>query len=36
MTQEVMLPMIYAFVLCLAALCMLLDVIPMGRETAHE
>lgn len=36
MTQEVMLPMIYAFVLCLAALCMLLDVIPMGRENAHE
>ena len=37
MTEEVMLPMIWAFVLCLAALLMLLDVIPMGRrEEAHE
>ena len=27
-----MLPMVYAFVLCLIALCMLLDVIPMGKE----
>lgn len=37
MTQEVMLPMIYAFVLCLLALLMLLDVIPTGsREEAHE
>ena len=37
MTEEVMLPMVYAFALCLGALCMLLDVIPMGREEkAHE
>lgn len=37
MTEEVMLPMIYAFVLCLLALLMLLDVIPMGRgEESHE
>ncbi|MGN0776626.1 MAG: hypothetical protein ACI4MM_08120 [Candidatus Ventricola sp.] len=36
MTEEVMLPMVYAFVLCLAALCMLLDVIPMGKEETHE
>ena len=32
MTEEVMLPMIYAFVLCMTALCMLLDVIPMRKE----
>ncbi|MBE5798374.1 MAG: hypothetical protein E7321_00280 [Clostridiales bacterium] len=32
MTEEVLLPMVYAFVLCLLALCMLLNVIPMGRE----
>ena len=31
MTEEVLLPMVYAFVLCLMALCMLLDVIPMGK-----
>ena len=36
MTEEVMLPMVYAFILCLAALCMLLDVIPTGKEEAHE
>ena len=36
MTEEVLLPMVYAFVLCLVALCMLLDVIPMGKEDAHE
>lgn len=37
MTEEVMLPMVYAFALCLGALCMLLDVIPMGREVkAHD
>ena len=41
MTQEVLLPMVYAFVLCLAALCLLLDVIPMDifackEESAHE
>ena len=32
MTEEAMLPMIYAFALCLCALLMLLDVIPMTRE----
>jgi len=37
MTEEVMLPMSYAFALCLIALCMLLDVIPMGKgENANE
>ena len=36
MTEEVMLPMVYAFALCLAALCILLDVIPMGKEETHE
>ena len=36
MTEEVLLPMVYAFVLCLLAMCMLLDVIPMGKENAHE
>lgn len=36
MTEEVMLPMVYAFALCLAALCMLLGVIPMGKEKTHE
>lgn len=38
MTQEVMLPMILAFALCLAALCMLLDVIVVNekREEIHE
>ena len=36
MTEEVMLPMVYAFTLCLAALCMLLGVIPTGKEEAHE
>lgn len=37
MTEEVMLPMVYAFALCLCALLMLLDVIPMGKEeTLHE
>ena len=25
-----------AFILCLAALCMLLGVIPTGKEEAHE
>ena len=35
MTEEVLLPMVYAFVLCLLAMCMLLDVIPMGKEDAH-
>ena len=32
LAEEVMLPMVYAFVLCLIALCMLLDVIPMRKE----
>lgn len=32
MAEETMLPMIYAFALCLCALLMLLDVIPMNRE----
>jgi len=36
MTEEVMLPMIWAFVLCLTALCMLLGVIPMERKTEHD
>ena len=36
MTEEVMLPMVYAFILCLAALCMLLGVIPTGKEETHE
>ena len=40
MTEEVLLPMIYALALCLTALCMLLDVIPMNlmenEETSHE
>ena len=37
MTEEVMLPMIYAFGLCLLALLMLTGVIPMDREErAHE
>ena len=41
MTEEVLLPMVYAFVLCLSALCMLLDVIPMDmfsgeKEDVHE
>ena len=40
MTEEVMLPMIYAFGLCLLALLMLTGVIPMnqedGKEKAHE
>ena len=36
MTEEVMLPMVVAFALCLAALCMLLDVIPKGKEETHE
>ena len=37
MTEEVMLPMIYAFALCLGALLMLTGVIPMEREeAAHE
>ena len=36
MTEETMLPMIDAFVLCLCALLMLLDVIPMSREEAAE
>ena len=36
MTEEVLLPMVYAVVLCRIALCMLLDVIPMGKEDAHE
>jgi len=37
MTEEVMLPMIAAFALCFAALLMLLDVIPAGKEeTIHE
>lgn len=40
MIEEVMLPMVYAFVLCLLALCMLMGVIPMekkamGREEGH-
>lgn len=36
MTEEVLLPMVYAFVLCLAALCMLTGIIPTGREEPHE
>jgi len=37
MTEEVMLPMIYAFALCLGALLMLTGVIPAKREeAAHE
>ena len=36
MTEETMLPMINAFALCLGALLMLLDVIPMNREEAAE
>jgi len=37
MTEEVMLPMIYAFALCLGALLMLTGIIPTEREeTAHE
>lgn len=37
MTEEVMLPMIYAFALCLGALLLLAGVIPMEREEkAHE
>lgn len=36
LTEEVLLPMVYAFALCLAALCLLLDVIPMGKEKTHE
>lgn len=39
MTEETLLPMVYAFILCLLALCLLLDVIRMpGRkeEEAHE
>ena len=37
MTEEVMLPMVYAFALTLIALLMLLDVVPLGREEiAHE
>ena len=36
MTEEVLLPMVYAFVLCLLAMCMLLDVIPMEKENGHE
>ena len=34
MTEEVMLPMIYAFALCLGALLMLTGVIPMEKEEA--
>lgn len=36
MTEEAMLPMAYAFILCLTALCMLLGIIPMGKEEMHE
>ena len=37
MTEEVLLPMVYAFVLALCALLMLLGVVPMGREEGkHE
>lgn len=37
MTEEVLLPMVYAFVLALCALLMLLGVVPMGREEEkHE
>lgn len=37
MTEEVMVPMIYAFALCLCALLMLAGVIPMEKEeAAHE
>lgn len=36
MTEETMLPMIDAFALCLCALLMLLDVIPMSREEAAQ
>ncbi len=36
MTEEVMLPMIYAFALCLLALLMLTGVIPMNREDGEE
>lgn len=31
MLGETQLPMVYGFVLCLLALCMLLDIVPMGR-----
>jgi len=34
MTEEVLLPMIYAFVLVLLALLMLLDVVPVSRKDA--
>lgn len=36
MTEEVMLPMVAAFALCLAALCMLLGIMPTGKEETHE
>lgn len=36
MTEEVMLPMIYAFALCLLALLMLTGVIPMNQEDWEE
>lgn len=36
MTEEVLLPMVYAFVLCLVAGCMLIGVIPMERERKHD
>lgn len=36
MTEEVLLPMVYAFVLCLTAACMLIGVIPMERKNEHD
>lgn len=36
MTEEVLLPMVYAFALALCALMMLLGVVPMGREDMKE
>jgi len=37
MTEEVMLPMIYAFILCLTALCLLSGIIPADRgENRYE
>lgn len=35
MTEEVMLPMAWAFILCLLALCVLLDVMPTKKEASH-
>lgn len=36
MTEDVLLPMSYAFVLCLLAACMLIGVIPMERKSEHD